>query len=303
MDKNHLDIDFAKIAELFQIYQNSLSSNNNASLLEQTKSKIVVQFWKTIQKAAISSEMKEQSDIIVETIVNCIETYVNKDPTEFSKLTYSSIIRAIKAKADTETFENKTGMHISNPKDRLRKKIEKAYKQFTAFNSGDKKEFLEYAVSYCGFNREEVEMYLFPKQTSSLYLKSSNGSGEEYCVADKYANLDKGNDSFEILNSKNEITEQLEKMNMLWLKQKVVAQPVLSELLTRELLANFSKNNVSENIIEVLLKHDFICKEMAKLFFEDTAYKLPSQQDVGKKYGLTKAGASKKLSRFFEKLK
>ena len=110
MDKNHLDKDFAKIAELFQIYQNSLSSNNNASLLEQTKSKIVVQFWKTIQKAAISSEMKEQSDIIVETIVNCIETYVNKDPTEFSKITYSSIIRALKAKADTETFENKTGM-------------------------------------------------------------------------------------------------------------------------------------------------------------------------------------------------
>ena len=302
MDKNHLDKDFAKIAELFQIYQNSLSSNNNASLLEQTKSKIIVQFWKTIQKAAITSEMKEQSDIIVETIVNCIETYLNKDTTEFTKLTYSSIIRAIKAKADTETFENKTGMHISNPKDRLRKKIEKVYKQFTAFNSGDKKEYLEYAVSYCGFNREEVEMYLFPKQTSSLYFKSSNGSGEEYCVADKYANPDKGNDSFEFLNSKNEITEQLGKMNMLWLKQKVVAQPVLSELLTRELLANFSKNNVFENIIEVFLKYDFICKEMAKQFFEDTTYKIPSQQDIGKKYGLTKAGASKKLSRFIEKL-
>ena len=89
---------------------------------------------------------------------------------------------------------------------------------------------------------------------------------------------------------------------MLWLKQKDVAQPVLSELLTRELLANFSKNNVFENIIEVFLKYDFICKEMAKQFFEDTTYKIPSQQDIGKKYGLTKAGASKKLSRFIEKL-
>lgn len=303
MDKNHLDKDFAKIAELFQIYQDSFSLNNNASLLEQIKSKIVVQFWKTIQKAAISSEMKEQSDIIVKKIVKCLETYSNKEATEFCKLTYTSIIKSLKTKADTEAFENKSGMHISTDDDKLRKRIGKAYRQYKQFNSGDKKEFLEYAVSFCGFNKESVEEYLFPKQSTSLFLKSSDGSGEEYCVADKYTNSDKGNDFSETLNSKNEISEQLEKINALWLKQKENAQPVFSELLTRELLESFVRNNVSEKIIDILLKQDFICKEMAKQFFEDATYKLPSQQDVGKKYGLTKAGASKKLSRFFDKLK
>ena len=303
MDKNHLDKDFARIAELFQIYQNSLSSNNNASLLEQTKSKIVVQFWKTIQKAAITSEMKEQSDIIVKKIVKCLETYSNKEATEFCKLTYTSIIKSLKTKADTEAFETKSGMHISTDDDKLRKRIGKAYRQYKQFNSGDKKEFLEYAVSFCGFNKEAVEEYLFPKQYTSLFLKSSDGSGEEYCVADKYTNTDKDNDFSETLNSKNEISEQLEKINALWLKQKENARPVFSELLTRELLANFSRNNVPETIIDVLLKQDFICKEMAKPFFEDATYKLPSQQDVGRKYGLEKTGASKKLSRFFEKLK
>ena len=78
---------------------------------------------------------------------------------------------------------------------------------------------------------------------------------------------------------------------------------MLANLLTRELLVNFSRNNVPENIIDVLLKQDFICKEMAKPFFEDATYKLPSQEEVGDICKLSPSGASKKLSRFIEKLK
>lgn len=44
MDINHLDNDFAKTAKLFETYKEALSQDNNDSLIEQTKDKIVIQF-------------------------------------------------------------------------------------------------------------------------------------------------------------------------------------------------------------------------------------------------------------------
>ena len=94
MDMNHLDNDFVIAAELFITYKEALSQNNNDSLIEQTKSKIVIQFYQIIQKSkSMSEELKEYSDIIVQKVVTCLKTYSDKNPDEFCKLTYSSINR------------------------------------------------------------------------------------------------------------------------------------------------------------------------------------------------------------------
>ena len=37
-------------------------------------------------------------------------------------------------------------------------------------------------------------------------------------------------------------------------------------------------------------------------FFLECKIILPSQQEIGEKYGLSKSGVSKKISRFFEKI-
>lgn len=302
MDINHLDNDFAKAAKLFETYKEALSQDNNDSLIEQTKDKIVIQFWRIIQKTkSISDEMKEQSDLIVKKVVYCLNNYSNKASEDFCKLTYSSIIKVLKGNVDTESFELKSGMHISDTEDRKRKTINKAYKQFITFRNEDKNEFIEYAVSYLDFDHKDLEEYLFPKQSVSLFMQSKND--EEYCVVDKYLDSSKSSDTAEIQNSIEQLQEQLKAIDALWLKQKEDARPILSELLTRELLTDFKKNTVSETVIETLKLPQFVCKDMIDSFFNNINFILPTQQDIGQKYGITKSAASVKLTRFIEKLK
>ncbi len=302
MDMNHLDNDFAKAEELFLTYKEALSHTNTNSLLEQTKDKIVIQFWKIIQKTkSISSEMKELSDLIVKKVVYCLNTYSDKAPKDFCKLTYSSILKVLKGTADTESFESKSGMHISETEDRKRKAIAKAYKQFITFKSENKNEFIEYAVSYLGFKHEDLEEYLFPKQSIPLFAQSPND--DEYCIADKYVDSSKANDNSEIHNSVEQLQEHFKVIDTIWLKQKDDARPVLSELLTIELLDDFKKNTVSETVIETLTQPQFVCKQMVESFFNDINYKVPTQHEIGQKYGITKSAASVKLKRFIEKLK
>jgi len=304
MDMNHLDNDFAKTEELFLIYKGALSQEKNDSLLEQTKDKIVIQFWKIIQKTkSISSEMKEHSDLVVKKVITCLATYSDKAPEEFCKLTYASIIKALKGNADTESFETKSGMHITDPENRKRKRIEKAYKQFITFKSNDKNSFIEYAISYLGFDREDLEEYLYPKQTISLFAQSKSDSDDEYCIADKYVDSSKSNDSGEIQNSIEQLQEHFKAIDNLWIKQKDDARPILSELLTRELLADFKNNTVSDTVIDTLKQPHFVCKQMVELFFSNINFILPTHQEIGQKYGITKSAASVKLTRFIEKLK
>ena len=301
---NHLDNDFAKVAKLFETYKEALSQDNNDSLIEQTKDKIVIQFWRIIQKTkSISEEVKDHSDIIVQKVIDCLSTYSEKAPEEFCKLTYSSIIKRLKGNADTESFESKSGMHITDPENRKRKRIEKAYKQFTTFQSTDKESFIEYAISYLGFERKDLEEYLFPKQTVSLFAKSKSDSSDGYCVADKFIDSTKSVDNADVLAHMEQLQEQLKAIDALWKKQKDNARPILSELLTRELLADFKKNTASDNVIETLTKPNFVCKEMVRTFFTDMNSKVPTQQEIGEKYGITKSAASVKLTRFIEKLK
>ena len=63
-------------------------------------------------------------------------------------------------------------------------------------NSDCADEFIEYAVSYLGFDHKDLEEYLFPKQSVSLFMQSKND--EEYCVVDKYLDSSKSSDTAEI---------------------------------------------------------------------------------------------------------
>ncbi len=302
-DKHHLDNDFDKINSLYLDYLKALNCPNNEVLLLQTKEKIVVAFWKTLQKASsITPEMIEHTDVLVQKIYYCIEECAKYDnPLCFSKYTYTSIKRALGSKVDVEQFEIKSGMHITDPENRKRKKIENAYKQFKSFNSNDLNAFIEYATNHLGFEKTEVEEYLFPKQSVSLFAQSKND--DEYCIADKYVDSSKINDNAEILNSTEQMQTQFKAIDNLWLKQKDDARPVLSELLTRELLADFKKNSVLDSVIDILNQPQFVCKQMVESFFSDLNYQLPTQQEIGQKYGITKSAVSVKLTRFIEKLK
>lgn len=304
-NNHHLDNDFDKINSLYLNYLEALKCPNNENLIFQIKEKIVVTFWKTLQKtASITQNMIEHTDVLVQKIYYCIDKCVDfNDPFCFSKYTYKSIKNALGAKADAEEFEINSGMHITDPENRKRKRIEKAYKQFNSFNSKDINEFIEYAVNHLGFSKEDVEEYLFPKQAVSLFVQSKTDSNDEYCIIDTYIDSLKNENNVEMISSIDQLQEQLKTIDTLWLKQKNDARPILSELLTRELLDDFKKNTVSNAVIDILKQSNFICKPMIETFFDDITFQIPTLQEIGQKYGITKSAASVKLTRFIEKLK
>ena len=304
-NNHHLDNDFDKINSLYLNYLEALKCPNNENLIFQIKEKIVVTFWKTLQKtASITQNMIEHTDVLVQKIYYCIDKCVDfNDPFCFSKYTYKSIKNALGAKADAEEFEINSGMHITDPENRKRKRIEKAYKQFNSFNSKDINEFIEYAVNHLGFSKEDVEEYLFPKQAVSRFVQSKTDSNDEYCIIDTYIDSLKNENNVEMISSIDQLQEQLKTIDTLWLKQKNDARPILSELLTRELLDDFKKNTVSNAVIDILKQSNFICKPMIETFFDDITFQIPTLQEIGQKYGITKSAASVKLTRFIEKLK
>ena len=302
-DKHHLDNDFEKIDCLYLDYIRAMNGPNNENLLLQIKEKIVVAFWKTLQKASsITPEMIEHTDLLVEKIYYCMDKCSENDDFHgFCKYTYVSIVKALRAEADKDAFEEETGMHLTDNK--MRKKIENAYKQYKAFNSDDKQKFMEYAIVYLGFKKKDLELYLFPRKSISLYAASKVDSNEEYCVADKCIDTTKKETPEECLSSNEELKNRLDSINKVWLKQKEETRIVLSELITRDLLADTKKNNKSEGLLELFAKYEFICKPMVQTFFSDINYELPIQESIGKKYGITKSAASVKLKRFYKMIK
>ncbi len=302
-DKHHLDNDFDRINSLYLDYLKALDCPNNEVLLFQIKEKIIVAFWKTLQKASsITPEMIEHTDVLVKTIYHCLDKCSDyNNPLCFSSITFDAIKKRLGVKANIDRFERTSGMHITDPENRKRRKIENALKQFNTFTTGDKNKFIEYAVNCLGLNKQDVEEYLYPKQATSAYAQSENE--EEYFIPDQYIDKTKIVDFGDVIGSAEEFENQLEKIDKLWLDQKDDAKTILSELLTRELLASSINDKVSYSEIELLKQAKFICKDMLETFYDDINYKLPTQQEIGQKYGITKSAASKKLSRFIEKLK
>jgi len=50
-----------------------------------------------------------------------------------------------------------------------------------------------------GFEKTDVEEYLFPKQSVSLFAQSRND--DDYCIADKYVDTTKVIDNAEVIGS------------------------------------------------------------------------------------------------------
>lgn len=313
-DKHHLDNDFQKIDNLYLDYLKASANPDDAKRKLQIKEKLIIAFWRTMQKASsITPTMIEHTDILVKTINNCLDTCsTNNDFHGFCKYTYSSIVRALKSKADTAAFEEKVKMHVTSGEDEKRKLINRNFKNYKTFNNGSAEDFINYALKYLDLEvkgkkltRKDFEEYLFPKTTSSLYVKGLNEDDSEVCIVDQYMDTDQSELETKVENKENFVSKFIE-LNKYWSLQKESAKSVLSELITRDCLDDMSKHlsnfssSDSEDIEKLLCSYDFICKEMIHSFFMDINYKIPTQQDIALKYGLTKAGASKKLSRFYE---
>ena len=75
----------------------------------------------------------------------------------------------------------------------------------------------------------------------------------------------------------------------------------MSELLTLIVIEALNKKiiNVEYTSFE---PYAFINRKMLKVYYFNHDEEIPTQQVIGEKYGLSKSGVSKKISRFFEKI-
>lgn len=299
MVKNHLDSDFAKIDDLFISYVQNISNFQDENVLLQIREKIIVAFWKALKKASsVTPEMMEYTDVMVKTVNYCIDKCSLKlDFDGFCKYTYFSVIKALKSEVSSELFVEKTGMYITDAEDRKRKAIEKAYQQYQIFNNSDKASFIEYAMKFLGFSKKDLEVYLNVISIKSIFEKDDEGNEYFDISEDKNIFLSKWHES-----DTDDFEKKLSLIDKAWKNQKEDSKSILSELLTQEILLNFVKNNANSDLKEILTNYDFINKNMTNFFFANSNFELPTQQEIGLKYNLSKSGISIKYSRFLRNL-
>ena len=144
--------------------------------------------------------------------------------------------------------------------------------------------------------------FLHPKETCSNEIATQD-SDESLNLFDLY----KGNNSYSPENDligKEKNIRILSQINDEWKSQKNDAKPLMSELLTLIVMNAIDKGylytgeKTKEEIDDMLSSFDFISKSLINCNTE-----LPTQLTIGEKYGISKSGVSKKITRFFEKIK
>lgn len=298
-DKNHLDSDYSKIDALYISYIQALNQSNNQDFILQTRQKIIVTFWKILKKAkSVTPEMSEHTELMIDKIDYCLEHFHEETNSGFGKYTYTSVLRALKMRAEETQFaEVNGGMSISDNTNRKRRKILKLYRLFQENKKGTEKEFISYALSCIDCSEEEIITAIHPYEVTGIVV--NNEDGDEVFLTDLLPMPSFEGEQEKLYQSTEIINEKLIQIDRLWMKQKESAKPFLSELLTREILYS----NQHEVVLRKLANFEFICKEMLREYLSNRDYKLVTQQEIADKYGITKSGASKKLSRFIEDLK
>lgn len=307
-------LDFDEIDELFLEYKKANKLQNNAQFKSTQKSKIIEALWRNLKTKSIYVKIEEFPDEMVKVANYCLKVFLEKDSHHgFARYIVTAIKNRISTCMQNNSFdENTKGMHVSDKYRIVQNKLRRLYKSFISLRKSEdsenelNKKFIDYASNYLEIDRHIVIDFLEPQKTTQLDNYSENDE-ESFDISDLLGGSEIYSPSEEIENQeKNEAI--FFKINKKWKSQKEDSKPVMSELLTLVILDAIDKgyiltsNTSEDNICERLKQYDFVSKELISKFFLECKIILPSQQEIGEKYGLSKSGVSKKISRFFEKI-
>lgn len=300
-------LEFSEIDNLFLKYKDASKRDNTEKYLEKLKNDIVTALWNNLRtKKKIAETLMENADVMVKTTAYCIKKYSEYDDYNgFSAYTTKAIKNKLTTSSIDSDFQDSTGgMHVSDNYKETQSKLKRLYKSFVALrknNSSEKefnKSFVEYASKYLEIDKYIVVDFLYPKKVAGMEKSSSEDSS--YDITDIFG----GSNTY----SPVQIYEQIEanseiftRINDEWNKQREDAKQLMSELLTLFVIEALSKKFISLEYAS-LEPYSFINRKMLKIYYFNHDEEIPSQQSIGKKYGLSKSGVSKKVSRFFEKI-
>lgn len=300
-------LEFSEIDNLFLKYKDASKQDNTEKYLEKLKNDIVTALWNNLRtKKKIAETLMENADVMVKTTAYCIKKYSEYDDYNgFSAYTTKAIKNKLTTSSIDSDFQDSTGgMHVSDNYKENQSKLKRLYKSFVALRKNNTSEnelnnsFVEYASKYLEIDKSIVVDFLYSKKASGMEINNSEDSS--YDITDVFggSNTYSPAQIYEQSETNNEI---LSKINDEWNKQKEDAKQLMSELLTIFVIEALSKKFISLEYTS-LEPYSFINRKMLKIYYFNHDEEIPSQQAIGEKYGLTKSGVSKKISRFFEKI-
>lgn len=300
-------LEFSEIDNLFLKYKDASKQDNTEKYLEKLKNDIVTALWNNLRtKKKIAEALMENADVMVKITAYCIKKYSEYDNYNgFSAYTTKAIKNKLTTSSIDSDFQDSTGgMHVSDNYKEKQSKLKRLYKSFVALRKNNTSEnelnnsFVEYASKYLEIDKSIVVDFLYPKKASGMEINNSEDSS--YDITDIFggSNTYSPAQIYEQSETNNEI---LSKINDEWNKQKEDSKQLMSELLTLFVIEALSKKFICLEYTS-LEPYSFINRKMLKIYYFNHDEEIPSQQAIGEKYGLTKSGVSKKVSRFFEKI-
>lgn len=288
------------IESLFISYKEAFVGSNNSSILDSIQMKITSEAWKVLHGFYKMSElMDENPEAVTKGVKDSISSGLKIATLEnFFPYMYVAVKKELSRKISSDAFGDNLKMHIPENKIRSLKKLKTTYKRLTKFYSDS--DFANYAVDICGYNKKVVD--LFFSKTISLTQKKS--SGEEYSYIDSCSHNKYYTEKTSMTEQMDSVSDKLHEFNEKWSIQKDSGKPILSDLLTGFILERTEKVNPSldeecvDELINFFCSFAFIERTMVVQFFKNPNYLIPTQQAIGKKYGLTKFAANAKLNRF-----
>ena len=300
-------LEFSEIDDLFLKYKDASKQENTEKYLDKLKNDIITALWNNLKtKKKIAEALIENEDVMVKTVAYCIKKYSEyEDYNGFAAYTTKSIKNKLTTNSIDSDFQDSTGgMHISENYKETQSKLKRLYKSFIALRKNNSSEnelnnsFIEYASKYLGIDKYIVVDFLYPKTATGI--EKNNSEGSSYDITDIFGGSTDYSPA-QIYEQNENNNEILSKINNEWNKQKDDSKPLMSELLTLIVIEALNKKiiNVEYTSFE---PYAFINRKMLKVYYFNHDEEIPTQQVIGEKYGLSKSGVSKKISRFFEKI-
>lgn len=324
-ENNH----FNKINNFYAKYISLLGKDNVEVALKTLEEKIATEICKVFyldskgfaylddeERHEKKIQNKEYSYEIFMKSIECLKYYSRKKNDEtgnFASFTISSINKMLNSLKAQNTLEEKnSGVKIPREKNLLVRKIKNMDVQL--LRDGIKNSRQREVVLQKKFDLTEKElnelMPLVRGEKISLNSVMSD-DGERATLGDfQESNFTLPSD---LLESKESITEIFTLIQKEWEKSNDTDR-LLSDILTADILGNmfdsrshdtgdYNANPDSESL-DFLSSFSFFNQDMLTKFFTDFTYKLPTQTEIGQIHGgMTKSGISKKVSRFYEKVK
>ena len=327
---------FQKINDLYSEYYSLLSKENMENKLQVLKNKIIIEVCHvfylpnrtsshrmTTYESKIKRANEAYSDEIVVKIVECLDFFSRKNcamddrpkqkntiqERNFSKYVYTSVKKRLGyLKAHAQVKED-TFMEIPREKIDLIKIIKKEDQNLSKLIKNPEKR-ANYIKLKLGISDDDFKI-LYPlvmeKHVSLDTPVTGDNDGNTTLLDLQSSKIISVQD---VIEKEETLKQFLDNVQKHWEKKSDV---LLSELLTVDILGTmFGTGGIKETTrsssvlygdYSIFKNYSFMNKEILHCFFDNLAYRLPTQTEIGEKYGMGKTGISKKLSRFYDKLR